>query len=642
MSSMVDASEEYERALKLGRKEGELLPSLEEILEEKHEHIVGEIPLGLVQIPMELIAGTRTDGRSGALSKSFYPLLSAGSEFGTKWRNLYMAHLEEGIREPIKAYEYMNKFYVQEGNKRVSVLKYCGAVSVPGTVTRLVPKRTDEPENVVYYEFMDFYALSGVNYIWFSKPGSFARLQSLVGKRPDEAWSDSDKLDFSAIFTRFSTEYAALKKTNQAGAGDAFLCFIGVYDYKDVLEMTSAELKSKIELVQEEFPLLTTEESLELQMDPAKDSKNIVSKFFSDIMSGGNKEKVAFVHQKTAESSGWTYNHELGRHHVDTVFEGQIPTQSYFGANAENADEIIKQAIEDGNTIIFSTAPPLLKASLKAAIEHPEVKIMNCSLNASHKHIRTYYARMYEAKFLMGAIAGAMASNDKIGYVADYPIYGMTANINAFALGAKMVNPRAKIYLEWSTVTDGQDIQMKYLANDIKIVSGLDFLPLDEAGREFGLYRATDTSFRSLALPVWNWGKFYEKMIRNILNGSWKQDEASSDAKGLNYWWGMSSEVIDVLCSHHLPIGTARLIDLLRKTICSGDFNPFSGVLYSQTGVVQKDPNGVLSPEEIIRMDWLAENVIGHIPKLEEIEEEAKAVVSQSGLDKVSDDATLV
>ena len=51
----------------------------------------------------------------------------------------------------------------------------------------------------------------------------------------------------------------------------------------------------------------------------------------------------------------------------------------------------------------------------------------------------------------MGAIAGAMAENNKIAYIADYPIYGAIANINAFALGAKMINPRAKVYLEWST-----------------------------------------------------------------------------------------------------------------------------------------------------------------------------------------------
>ena len=47
----------------------------------------------------------------------------------------------------------------------------------------------------------------------------------------------------------------------------------------------------------------------------------------------------------------------------------------------------------------------------------------------------------------MGAIAGAMAENDRLFYLADYPMFGTIANINAFAIGAKMTNPRAKVYL---------------------------------------------------------------------------------------------------------------------------------------------------------------------------------------------------
>ena len=325
---------------------------------------------------------------------------------------------------------------------------------------------------------------------------------------------------------------------------------------------------------------------------------------------------------------------------MEEVFPDDIYTQSYFMATEDNCEQILQEAIRDGCTIVFTTAPPLLKASLKVAIEHPEIKILNCSLNTSHKHIRTYYARMYEAKFLMGAIAGAMAANDKIGYVADYPIYGMTANINAFALGAKMVNPRAKIYLEWSTMK-GINLAERFEERGISVISGLDILPTDVVSRNFGLYCTTDKSFRNLAMPVWHWGKFYEKMIGSILNGTWKSDETAND-KGLNYWWGMSSEIIEVICSHHLPIGTARLVDLLKQTICAGDFNPFSGILYSQDGAVSIDPDYVMTPEEIIRMDWLAENVVGLIPKMEELADSAKAVVTKSGLDKPSDDATIV
>lgn len=629
-----EALSDYEKAYRLGKKEGQTLPVLDNILKEKHISATREIPLGLVQIPSELIVGTKTAGRSTSFSKSFYPILKDTTEFASKWMELYKAHLNEGIRDPIKAYEFMNKFYVEEGNKRVSVLKYFGAVSIPGNVIRIVPPRSDDKETRIYYEFMDFYNLSGINYISFTQEGSFAKLQRLVGKQPDEMWTDDDKLNFSSAFTRFSAEYESNGGSRlPITTGDAFLSFIRLYDYQTLDEMTAAELKEKLIKSWDEFKLLTTEDSVELQMDPMESGevkKNLLARL---IPISTPKQHVAFIHEKTAETSAWTYAHELGRMHLQQTFEDQVSTTSYENATEENAEQLLEKAIEDGNNLIFTTSPPLLKASLKVAIEHPEVKILNCSLNTSHRYIRTYYARMYEAKFLMGAIAGAMSENGKIGYIADYPIYGMTANINAFALGAKMVNPRAKIYLEWSTLKD-HNISESFEQNNIRYISGQDMIIPGEATRHFGLFRATDAAPLNLAMPIWHWGKFYEKMIRNIMNGSWKYDDTSDSTKGLNYWWGMSADIIDVICSKHLPIGTARLIDLLKQTICQGDFNPFSGVLYSQNGLVQKDADNVMSPEEIITMDWLAENVIGYIPKMDDLIEKAKPVVLLQGIDK--------
>ena len=630
---LAEALADYNKALRLGKREGKSLPVLDDILKEKKITAAREIPLGLVQIPSEQLVGTKTAGRSAAFSKSFYPLLKDSTEFAGKWMELYKAHLTEGIREPIKAYEFMNKFYVEEGNKRVSVLKYFDAVSIPGMVTRIVPPRTDEKENRIYYEFMEFYNLSQINYIWFSQEGSFAKLQRLVGKRPDECWNDDDKLNFSSIFSRFSSEYEANGGDKlPITTGDAFLYFIQLYDYASLDQMTSTELKEKLIKSWEEFKLLTTEESLELQMNPNTEGESKKNIFARLIPVSTPKLHVAFIHEKTAETSGWTYAHELGRMHLQQAFEDQISTVCYDQATEEIADDLLLQAIAEGNNLIFTTSPPLLKASLKAAIEHPEVKILNCSLNTSHKYIRTYYARMYEAKFLMGAIAGAMSQNGKIGYIADYPIFGMTANINAFALGAKMVNPRAKIYLEWSTLKD-HNVAESFAKNEVHYISGQDMIIPGEASRHFGLFRDSDDAPLNLAMPIWHWGKFYEQMIRNIMDGSWKYDDTSDSTKGLNYWWGMSAGIIDVICSKHLPIGTMRLVNLLKQTICKGDFNPFSGILYSQEGVVQKSANKVMSPEEIIRMDWLAENVIGYIPKMDDLIDKAKPVVLLQGID---------
>lgn len=631
-TSYAEALQEYEKAYKKGKREGLPMISLDIVLKEKNIQAPKEVSLGLVQIPMHLIVGTKTAGRSTAFSKSFYPLIRTPSEFSAKWTSLYQSHLDEGIRDPIKVYEFMNKFYVEEGNKRVSVLKYFDAVSIPGYVTRIIPPWSNDKETRIYYEFMDFYNLSKVNYIWFTQEGSFARLQQLVGKRPDEHWDDEDRLTFSSVFSRFESAYNLGNGKIPIAIGDAFLFFISLYDYYTLIDMSTTELNEKVINAWNEFKLLITDTSLELQMNPKptfEAKKNIFTRL---IPTSTPKLHVGFINMGSKETSSWTYSHELGRMYLEQAFDDQLSTTCYENATEENAEELIEKAIYECNNLIFTTSAALHKASLKAALAHPDIKILNCSLNNAQKNMRTYYARMYEAKFLMGAIGGAMSQSGNIGYVADYPIYGMIANINAFALGAKMVNPRAKIYLEWSTIKDHNRFET-FTQNNISVISGQDMLIPGTSSRQFGLYHSTEHGITNLAMPVWHWGKFYEKLIRNIMSGSWQKDETTDETKGLNYWWGMSSEIIDVICSQHLPIGTARLIELLKTNICEYNLNPFTGILYSQSGIIQDSVGKVMSPEEIVKMDWLAENVVGFIPKMEDLIDKVKPVVEQQGVD---------
>ena len=135
-------------------------------------------------------------------------------------------------------------------------------------------------------------------------------------------------------------------------------------------------------------------------------------------------------------------------------------------------------------------------------------------------------------------------------------------------------------------------------------------------------------------MPLWHWGIFYVQMIWAIIEGTWKYDDDPAATKAINYWWGMSEGVIDVICSKYLPLGTKRLVELLKGTISSEMFNPFSGILYSQSGIVLNKPDGSLSSEEIMTMDWLAENVIGEIPSKEELNEQATPVINQQGVKK--------
>ena len=632
------SEEDYSRAQKLGKKEYQsrmmrgLQPTLEvldDILPPKGSY--SEVPLGLVQIPSDQIVGTRTDGRSNAFASNFMPILKQNSEFARKWATLSTSHLEEGIREPIKAYEYMNKFYVLEGNKRVSVAKYFDVDSIPGTVIRIVPKRTNEKENVIYYEYMDFYNVSKVNYLYMSKVGNFPKLQAALGKEQGEMWSDEDRENFSSVFYRFQMEYRARGGDKLSiTEGDAFLAFLGVYGYEELLEKTTSELNDLVGKTWEEFLLLEAEDVIDLKIDPTNEKKPLLSRILPTSVS---RLKAAFIYAKTPASSAWTYAHELGRLYLEQAFPDEITTFYYDNATQENIDDYIEAAINCGSNIIFTTSPSFAQASVKAAIENPEVRILNCSLNTSHRYIRTYYARMHEAKFLMGALAGALTTNDKLAYVGDYPIYGSIANINAFAIGAKMVNPRAKVYLEWSSMKD-IDIAERLKEIGAGCISGKDMVIPEESTREFGLYTLDGEHTRSLAMPLWHWGKFYEQLIRTIMDGTWKYDDNSYEKKAINYWWGMSAGVIDVICSKNIPAETKRLMELLKQSIVSQQFSPFSGILYSQNGMVQGDPKQRLTPEEIITMDWLAENVVGIIPKTEDLQEQAKPVTLQQGVNK--------
>ncbi|MCI9127197.1 MAG: BMP family ABC transporter substrate-binding protein [Eubacterium sp.] len=626
---------DYIQAAKLGKKdyqsklmEGKspTLQVLDDILHAtKNYH---EVSLGLVEIPLEQIVGTKTTGRSNSFSSNFMPILDSSSEFATKWIRLCASQQEEGIKEPIKAYEYMNKFYVLEGNKRVSVLKYFDAVSIVGEVIRILPKKTDDLDIKIYYEYMDFYELSKINYLYFSKSGCFEKLQTLVGKNTDENWSFDDKMNFRSLFQSFKTEYRNLggDALNHITCGDAFLAFVELYGYDELLTKDSGELNDLITLNYKEFELMS-ENEVELRLTASTKKASMLSKL---LPTGNRTLKVAFIYEKTSASSSWTYSHELGRLHIEESFPEEVSTTFYDNVNAYNIDETIEDAIDDDCDVIFTTSPTFSQASLKAALANSKITILNCSLHDPHSSMRTYYSRMHEAKFIMGAVAGAMTENNVIGYIADYPIYGTIANINAFALGVKMTNPRANIHLMWSCLKD-LDIeeQLKKVCPDI--VSDKN-LSVPEAGtRYYGLYKVFADGIWNLAIPVYHWGRFYEQLIRAILDGTWKSDDTKS-AKAINYWWGMAENAIDIISSPWLPEGTKRLMELLTKTIRSGDFNPFSGVIYSQDKTIRNGENQTLSPDDIITMDWLSDNIIGEIPVIDELEENAKPVAIQQGL----------
>ena len=633
------AMEEYALALKLAQKESRELQAagksphpavLDELLSDTGTETV--VSIGLVDIPTERIVGTKSAGRITAFTATFRPLLDAKTEFGIKWINLCEAHLgDTGITDPIECYEYLGNFYVQEGNKRVSVMRHFDAPRIPGNVKRVMPPRSEDPRIKAYYEFLDFYKLTKLYTIQFRSPGDYARLLSAMGKYSDEVWTEEERRTFNSYYHYFLEAFHALHTNDDVLPEEALLLWLKLYPYQDLGRLSAAELKQSLQALRDDVIASAKKEDAVKLQTKAQDNSSIslVSRLYAIL----DRLDVAFIYQLEPEKSIWVSGHDEGRQHIEDVFGDRIRVRTYVGANTpEKTEELLEQAVREGAGVVFTTAPPMSRATLKFAVKYPKVRFLNCSVDQPYSSIRTYYGRIYESKFVTGAIAGAMANDDRIGYIAAYPIFGVPASINAFALGAQLTNPRAQIELRWSCLKGTP--QADFFADGIRVVSNrtaptqvkqyMDFC-------RYGTYLMDDTGgLIPLGTPIWVWGKFYEFVIRSILQGGWKREKGDSTA--LNYWLGMDSGIIGVEYSNRLPAGLRQLAKILEDGLKNGTLDPFMRRIVAQDGSIKNDGNRKPSPEELLRMDWLCENVIGEIPKFEDILPYSQTMVRELGI----------
>ena len=634
------AKEEYLVALNRGKKEyKELLAAgldphpavLDEILGDNPAVSIQE--LGIIDIPAHRIIGVKSAGRITAFTRSFRPLLSIESEFGIKWYTLCRDHLgDTGIREPILCYEYLGDFYVQEGNKRVSVLRHFDAARIPATIRRVLPVRSEDPRIKAYYEFLDFYKVSRLYAIQFRRSGDYAKLLAHLGKEATEVWTEQERRTFNSYFLYFQEAFNSVRDGSEdILTEEALLLWLKVHPFKDLGRMSASQLEESLDALWADVVASTQKSQVKTDTTPAPESRpSLITRIISSVPDHVN---VAFVHQLEPKTSAWVLGHEDGRAHLEAIFGDDVTVRSYFNANSpEETEQLLEQAVADGAQVVFTTSPKLHRSTLKFAVKYPKIHFYNCSVDQPYSSVQSYYGRIYEAKFITGAIAGAMAQNDRIGYVASNPIFGVPASINAFALGARMTNPRAQIELRWSCC-EGTP-QADFFRDGIRVISNRDVPTKNQVYLGFCNYGTYLMDNRGglipLASPVWLWGNFYENVIRNLLHGGKMDDKSTPQA--VNYWLGMDSGVIGLELSARLPEGISALAKILENGIASRTVDPFARRIVAQDGTVKNDGTATFTPDDLLHMDWLCDNVVGSIPAFDEVLPMSQSLVRELGI----------
>ena len=598
------------------------------------------------------MAGTKTRARQNSFAPDFMPLIGADSEFAAKWNNLYRAQISEGFNDPIKAYEYLHRFYVQEGNKRVSVSRFLDMPMIAADVERIVPPADVLDQHPEYKEFLKFYSVAPIYDIETTWEGAYAEIAELLGRDLEEPWPGDLVRSLRSAYWMFSMAWRELgDKMPDIPPGDAFVVYLRIY-IKDALKHQPPSVVSK-KLLRIKKELLTEANKERVALvessDEAIKAGSLITKA-GNLVAGPdsligkvipavtysvkNPFRAAFIYDKRIKASSRVADHEKGRLRLEKAYGGLVETRCYEGCgDSETFEAAVKDAAEWGAKAVFTTSPGQINDALRAAIEYKDIEFLNCSVNLAHQAVRTYYVKIYEAKFLEGMIAGQAAAADgthTIGYCSDYPIYGTIAGINAFAIGAAMADPEVKIHLDWYSRRD-TNWWWDMVDKGIHVISAVDSLHSVDGSDAYGLCyvercepgQGNDLSgscrITNLAVPIIKWGKLYEIIVKTMIEGTYHASRVDKKDQATNYWWGMISGVVDIELSEGLSPYTKRLIDQLRQDIIDGRFDLFG------SGLDSKD---------IITMDQLNENIIGEIPKIDILKDEAKTTVKYSGVEK--------
>jgi basic membrane protein A and related proteins len=333
------------------------------------------------------------------------------------------------------------------------------------------------------------------------------------------------------------------------------------------------------------------------------------------------KVKAGFIYIGPADDGGFSTSHDNGRKYVEqklgieTVFKELVPESSEING-------VIDNMVDQGCNMIFTCSYGYMDYTEAKAKEYPDVIFLHCSGSKSNgTNFINYFGRIEQARFLTGLAAGKATKTNKIGYVAAFAIPEVNRGIDAFALGVAAVNPKATVEVLWTgnwvdatiakegaktliakgcdVIAQHQDATSPQVAAEEATKAGN---PVYSVGYHMDMLGAAPTA--NIASAVWNWGPYYEQVIKSVMDGKFD---------GKNYWGGMKDGVVDVVITKNAPEGVQALVDQYKAKIIDGSFDVFAGPLTDNKGNVIIKAGEKLTDEQQLGIMWLNANVIGEV-----------------------------
>lgn len=306
--------------------------------------------------------------------------------------------------------------------------------------------------------------------------------------------------------------------------------------------------------------------------------------------------KIAFAYVGPVGDAGWTFAHNNGRVAIEKEFGDKVKTMFVEKVpEGPEAERVIRDLVDQGNTLIFGTTFGYMEPMLKVAADHKSVKFEHATGYKTAANMRTYDSRTYEGAYMAGVIAGGMSKSGIIGVVGSIPIPEVIRNINTFTMGAQSVNPKIKTKVVW--VNGWFDPPKETEAAQSLLNQGADVLfqntdspavlqTAEKAGKYAFGWDSDMTQYgpkAHLASAIINWAPYYIKATKDALEGTWSTG---------GVWWGVKEGAIDIVAiSDKVPAAIKAKVDTVKTGLKDGSFVIWKGPILGQDGkeVLAKD-----------------------------------------------------
>jgi simple sugar transport system substrate-binding protein len=331
------------------------------------------------------------------------------------------------------------------------------------------------------------------------------------------------------------------------------------------------------------------------------------------------KLKIAFAYVGPVGDAGWTYAHDAARKAVEQEFGDKVTT--VYAENvpeAADAERVFRDFVAQGNKLIFGTTFGYMEPMLKAAADSKDVKFEHATGYKSAENMRTYDSRTYEGAYMAGVIAGKMTKSNTLGVVGSIPIPEVIRNIDSFTLGAQSVNPKVKTKVVWvnkwfdppkegeaaqTLINQGADVLMQNTDSSAVLQTA------EKMGKRAFGWDSDMTAYgpkAHLGSAVINWGPYYVKAVRDVLDGKWATGQS---------WWGVKEGAIDfVSVAADVPDTAKKKLDEVKAGLKDGTFSIWKGPIADNTGKVQVAKDAVADDKFLGGVNFYVKGVEGKVP----------------------------